>query len=49
MSPFEEIYGRNYNTPISWDNPVDREVVGLELLNEMEEKMSKIRNNLKTT
>ena len=47
MSPFEALYNRNCNTPVSWDNPADREVVGLELLKEMEEKMLKIKQNLK--
>jgi hypothetical protein len=49
MSPFEELYGRKCNTPISWDNPDDRAVVGPELLREMEEQMSKINNNLKVS
>jgi hypothetical protein len=31
------------HTPVSWDNLADREVVGPELLREMEEKMSKIK------
>jgi hypothetical protein len=43
MSPFEALYGRKCNTPVSWDNPVDRAVVGPELLKEMEEKMLKIK------
>jgi hypothetical protein len=47
MSPFEALYGRKCNTPISWDNPADRAVVGPELLKEMEEKMLKIKQNLK--
>jgi hypothetical protein len=47
MSPFEALYGRKCNTPVSWDNPVDRAVVGPELLREMEEKMLKIKQNLK--
>jgi hypothetical protein len=47
MSRFEEIYGRNCNTPISWDNPTDRAVIGPELLREMEEKMLTIKHNLK--
>jgi hypothetical protein len=47
MSPFEALYGRRCNTPVSWDKPTNKEVVGLELLREMEEKMSKIKNNLK--
>jgi hypothetical protein len=23
MSPFEALYGRKCNTPVSWDNPTD--------------------------
>jgi hypothetical protein len=37
MSPFEALYGRKCNTPISWDNLVDIVVLGPELLKEMEE------------
>jgi hypothetical protein len=33
--------------PVSWDNPTDRVVVGLELLKEMEDQMLKIKQNLK--
>jgi hypothetical protein len=47
MSPFEALYGRKCNTPVSWDNPTDRAVVGPDLLREMEEKMLKIKQNLK--
>jgi hypothetical protein len=43
MIPFEALYGRKCNTPMSWDNPVDKAMVGLE----MEEKMVKINQNLK--
>jgi hypothetical protein len=39
MSSFEALYGRKCNTPVSWDNPTCREMVGPELLREMEEKM----------
>jgi hypothetical protein len=49
MSPFETIYGRKWNTPISWDNPADRVVVGPELFKEMEEQMLKIKQNLKAS
>jgi hypothetical protein len=41
MSPFEALYGRRCNTPVSWDNPADRTVVELELLKEMEDQMLK--------
>jgi hypothetical protein len=47
MSPFEALYRRKCNTPVSWDNPTDREMVGPELLKEMEEQMPKIKQNLK--
>jgi hypothetical protein len=47
MIPFEALYGRKCNTPVSWDNPVDHAVFGPELLREMEEKMIKIKPNLK--
>ena len=43
MHPFEALYGRRCNTPVNWDNPIDREVVGPDILREMEEKMSKIK------
>jgi hypothetical protein len=43
----KHFYGRKCNTPVSWDNPVDRAVVGRELLKEMEEQMLKIKQNLK--
>ena len=28
MSPFEAMYGRKCNIPISWDNPTDKVIVG---------------------
>ena len=43
MNLFEALYGRRCKTPVRWDNPTDRVVVGLELLREMEEKMMKIK------
>jgi hypothetical protein len=49
MSPFEALYGRKCNTPVSWDNPTDRAVVGPKMLKEMEEHMTKIKKNLKTS
>jgi hypothetical protein len=49
MSPFEAIYDRKSNTPVSWDNPADRTVVGPELLREMEDQMTKIKQNLKAS
>ena len=47
MSPFEVLYGRKCNTLVSWDNPIDRAMVGAYLHREMEEQMLKIKQNLK--
>jgi hypothetical protein len=43
MIPFEALYGRRCNTPVSWDNPANRIVVGPKLLKEMEDQMLKIK------
>jgi hypothetical protein len=47
MIPFEALYGRKCNTPVSWDNPEDRVVLGPELLKDMEDQVVKIKKNLK--
>jgi hypothetical protein len=47
MSPFEILYGRKCTTPISWDNPVDRIMVGPDMLQEMESMVKKAQQNLK--
>ena len=49
MSPYEALYGRRCKTPITWDNPVDRVVINLEFLKEIEEEVVKIRQNLKAS
>jgi hypothetical protein len=48
MSPFEALYGRRCNTPVSWDNPVNRITLGPEMLKDMEQEVIKIKQNLKT-
>jgi hypothetical protein len=47
MSSFEALYGRKCNTPVSWDNPAGKVIVGSDLIKEMEEQMVKIIQNLK--
>ena len=47
MSPYEALYGKRCRTPVTWDNPVNRVVLGPELLKEMEQEVVKIRQNLK--
>jgi transposase InsO family protein len=49
MSPFEALYGRKCNTPVSWEALVDRVVLKLEFLIEMEAKWVKIKQNLMAT
>ena len=41
------MYGRKYNTPISWSNLVDRLILGLELLKDMELTVKQVQGNLK--
>ena len=48
LSPFEILYGRKCNTPITWSNPVDRLMLGPEFLKELELTMKHVQSNLKT-
>ena len=43
MNPYEALCGRRCRTPVTWDNPVNRVVLGPELLKEMEQEVVKIR------
>ena len=47
MSLYEALYGRRCRTPVTWDNPVNKIVLGPELLKEMEQEVVNIRRNLK--
>ena len=47
MSPYEALYGRRCRKPVTWDNPVNRVILGPELLKEMEQEVVNIRQNLK--
>ena len=47
MSPYEDLYGRRCRAPVTWDNPVNRVVLGPELLKEMEQEVTNIKQNLK--
>ena len=49
MSPYEALYGRRCRRPVTWDNLVNRIVLGPELLKEMEQEVAKIRQSLKAT
>jgi hypothetical protein len=47
MAPFEFLYGRLCQTPLSWDRIEDRVLVGLEVIQEMEEQMQTRRKRIK--
>ena len=47
LSPFKILYGMKCNTPISWSNLVDRLVLGLDLLKELELIVKQVQSNLK--
>ena len=39
MIPYEALYGRRCRTPMTWDNPVNKIVLGPDLLKEMEQRL----------
>jgi hypothetical protein len=47
MPPFEFLYGQPCRTTLSWDQLEDRVLMGLEVIQEMEEKMKMIRQMIK--
>ena len=49
MSRFEALYGRKCRTPLYWDQTGERQLFGLEIIQEVEEKVWIIRENLRTT
>jgi hypothetical protein len=47
MSPFEALYGKKCRTPLYWDQTGERQLFGLEIIQEAEEQVRIIRENLK--
>jgi predicted secreted protein len=47
MAPFEFLYGRPCETSLSWNGLEDRVLVGLEVIQEMEEQIQTIRQRIK--
>ena len=45
MIPFEILYGKKCDTPISWDSHMDRLIVGPEMLQEMEQTVRKVQKS----
>jgi hypothetical protein len=48
MSPFEALYGRRCQTPLSWSETGERKIFGPDLVVEAENKVRVIQANLKT-
>ena len=47
MSPFKDLYGKDYITPLSWFDPTIRVEASLQMLEEMEEQTRLIRKEIK--
>jgi hypothetical protein len=47
MAPFEFLYGRPYQTLLSWDQLQDRVLLGPEVIQEMEDQMQTISQRIK--
>lgn len=47
MSPFEVIYGQNFNTPINQNDLVNRVLIRPDMLKDMDQEMQTVRRNLK--
>jgi hypothetical protein len=48
MAPFEALYGRRCQTPLSWSQTGESKIFGPDLVTEVEAKVKTIQNNLKT-
>ena len=47
MPPYEALYGRPCRTPLSWDRIEDRISIGPQLVKEMEQQVTLIRQRLR--
>ena len=47
MSPFEVLYGQKCRTLVTWDSPVDRIMLGPDLVKDLEQLVTKIQQGLK--
>jgi hypothetical protein len=47
MSPFEALYGRKCRTPLAWSEVGERTLFGPAIIEEAEEKLEKVRENLR--
>jgi hypothetical protein len=47
MAPFEMLYGRRCQTPLFWNETVERKVFGPDILQEAEKQVCMVRENLR--
>ena len=47
MNPFNEMYGKRCRTPVSWDSPINRIILGTDFIKEMEYEVVPVKQNLK--
>ena len=47
MIPFEVLYEHKCRTLVTWDSPVDRLMLGPDLLKDLEQLVTKVQLNLK--
>ena len=47
MAPYEALYGRKCRTPLCWTELTEKKIIGLDLIQETEEKVKMIRERLK--
>jgi hypothetical protein len=47
IAPFEALYGRRCQTPLSWSQTGERKIFGSDLVTEAEDKVKTIQTNLK--
>ena len=46
MIPFEILYDKTYNTPMSWENLANQIILGHHMLKDMDQIVTKARHNL---
>ena len=49
MSPYEPLYGRKCRSLVHWDEVGERKLIGLEILQQTQNVVGKIRERIKTT
>ncbi|KAL6185691.1 hypothetical protein ACLB2K_041819 [Fragaria x ananassa] len=49
MAPFEALYGKQYRTPLCWNEVGEREICGPEIIHDTNEKIKVVRDRLKAT